>query len=158
MLEMPQTDVASVAQKATDGSCCVAVVDMEVTPASRIGRLAYGTQPCLPLQQGIVCSERSAVDRSKFVVSSQTRVGVSPFFGILSHAWQVFSPPLVMALDSTSFAVDRVTVFSVIGLEELRDRFGFFTARAFFDACRGIKSFVWHGWLPSVKNTIAAFV
>lgn len=139
MTKVPNSDIASVAEQATDGVGLVAVVDVKISPTTRVRCSADGTSSLLGGQQLFVGAKRNAVCRSQLMVFRQARVFFAPFLAGNARFVQVLTSPFIVACNHTQAAVHAVAVFCSARFEESIERFCFLTPRAAFLAGRKIE-------------------
>ncbi len=117
MVEMSNANVASVAKKATDDVGLVAMVNMEISPTTRIRSPAAGTLAALPRKLLLVPTQRNAISGSQNMILSGPGVSRPPLPTLLGSLFEVLLSPLFMALDVAYSAIDtktmpRITTFA----------------------------------------------
>jgi hypothetical protein len=148
MLKMSDTDVASVAEQATDAVGIVTVVNVECSFTSWLFGLADGAFVMLcQKHRGVLTWSQPIVFLSVVIFEPLWRLLATSKL-IFCHLVEVLQTPLVMAFVVARFAVDLVAVYCSFGLVKFREWFGSLALSAMLKSRRQIEAMAWHKVLP----------
>ena len=132
VVKVSDTHVAAVAEKAANAIGVVTVIQMKISPASRIIAATARAFAVLRRERFFVPPKRDAISGSKAMVFSLSRVGFPPSLCLRGRPRLICQTPLVVTLIAAGFAIYVQAVQRVAALVELLSRFRFFTTGAKF--------------------------
>ena len=125
MIEVSDTHVTSVAEKAANNAGIVAVIHVKVSPAACLIRAATRTFTLLFGKHLLVSTERQTITSVQGVIFGGAGVSLAPSLRLGRAFFFVYQSPFLMALSNARFAVYVQAMERMITLMKLRARLGF---------------------------------